>query len=90
MLVLIQHTSLLKHHGLGLNLHDCTCRRGSLYGGRQARRDQSRGRAPLEAAPEKKAVTDLRDLLSRNKRSRDGEREGGPSRPSIKSRISRD
>ncbi len=47
-------------------------------------------RAPLEAAPEKKAVTDLRDLLSRNKRSRDGEREGGPSRPSIKSRISRD
>ena len=44
----------------------------------------------MEAATEKKAVTDLRDLLSRNKRSRDGEREGGPSRPSIKSRISRD
>ena len=58
------------------------------------RREQSQERpeqrrAALEAAPEKRAVTDLRDLLSRNKRSRDGERDEGHSRPSIKSRISR-
>lgn len=53
-------------------------------------RPEQRRAITLEAAPEKRAVTDLRDLLSRNKRSRDGEREGGQPRPSIKSRISRD
>lgn len=40
--------------------------------------------------PEKKAITDLRDLLSRGKRSREGEREEGRIRPSVKSRINRD
>ena len=50
---------------------------------------QKQHKAPLKAQ-ETKAVTDLRDLLSRNKRSRDGEREEGRIRPSVKSRITRD
>ena len=48
-------------------------------------------RAPPEPNPDKKnAVTDLRDLLSRNKRSRDGERDEAQLRPGVKSRISRE
>lgn len=50
---------------------------------------QEQHKAPFEAQ-EQKAITDLRHLLSRNKRSRDGEREEGRIRPSVKSRITRD
>ena len=58
------------------------------------RREQSQERpeqrrASSDAPPDKTGVTDLRDLLSRNKRSRNEEREEGPLRPSGKSRMSR-
>ena len=56
----------------------------------QSQERQEQRRAPPDAAaPERKAVTDLRDLLSRNKRSRDREPEEGHLRPSVKSRMSR-
>ena len=70
------------------SLSRCQCPLQERLSGRPGKPDEQRRQHSQEQA-ETRAVSDLRELLSKKKRLREGDTDEGRLRPSMKSRISR-